>query len=157
MSSKRGYLVHFARIFFASLLLLACSSLTHVWNAYQPLHLAFQIQQCQLGLSNRKDLSANIWPWLTSFQLSKILPTFSFLSTSSSSKCLSHSELTYPLNVHQYIEWVRSVIAVYLVYHLVCLFLFHAQMKRLEEKQRYYGRRYRQEEKVRCSKRLLKT
>lgn len=153
MLSKRGYLVHFARIFFASLLLLACSLLTHVWNTYQPLHLAFQIQQCQLGSSNGKGLPTDIWAWLTNFHLSEILPTF----TSNSSKCLFHSEQTYPLNVEQYIQCIRSMIVVYLVYHLVCLFLYHAQMKRLEEKQRYYARRYRQKEKFRCSKRLLKT
>ncbi|UJR10162.1 hypothetical protein I4U23_014378 [Adineta vaga] len=157
MLDKRDYLIHFARIFFACLLLIVFSFFTHIWNKYQPFHLAVQIQRCQSNLSDKKILSLNVWKWLSHFHIIEILPTIPFLSTSISSKCHSHIEENYPLNIHQYLRLIYSILLIYLVYHLICLSAVHTRMKQLEEKQRYYGRLYRQDENVRCSKRLLKT
>jgi len=149
MLSKKGYLIHFARIFFASLLIGICSLLSHLWNAYQPLHLAFQLQQCQ---STIKNPHINIWNWLNDFHLIHLLPSFSF-----SLKCHLYIKNDYPLNIHKYFEFLHSILLIYLVYHLICLSLFHANIKQIETKKNSYAHLYRQDQKFRCSNRLLKT
>ena len=147
MLSKKGYLIHFARLFFASLLLGICSFLSHLWNIYQPFHLAFQLQRCQSSISTIKTLHINIWNWLNDFHFVHFLPSFSFLSTSISSKCHLHIKDNYPININKFIGFIHSVLIIYLVYHLICLSLFHAHIKRIEEKQHYYARLYRQDRK----------
>jgi hypothetical protein len=158
MLSKKGYLIHFARIFFASLLLGICSILSHIWNAYQPFYLAFQLQQCQSTLSTMKISHINIWNWFNDFHFIHFLPSLSFLSTSISSKCHLYIKNDYPLSIHKFIEFIRSILLIYLVYHLICLTLFHAHLKKIQAKQHYYAHLYRQDQKnrkFRCSNRLL--
>ncbi len=158
MLSKKGYLIHFARLFFTSLLLGLCSFLSHLWNTYQPFHLAFQLQRCQSSLSTIKNPHINIWNWLNNFHLIHFLPSFSFLFTSISSKCHLHIQENYPLNINKFIGFIHSILVMYLIYHLICLSLFHAHIKRIREKQHCYAQLYRQDEKnrkYRCSNRLL--
>jgi hypothetical protein len=147
MLSKRGYLIHFARLFFGSLLLSICSLFSHLWNIYQPFHLAFQLQQCQSTLFNTK-----ISNWLIDFHLIHLLPSFSLLSTS---KCYLYIKNDYPLDIHKLIEYIRSILFIYLVYHFICLLIFHVNFKQIQSKQIYYAHLYRQDQKQsRCSNRF---
>jgi len=139
MLSKRGYLVHFARLFFASLLFGICSFLTHLWNVYQPIYLAFQLQRCQTTLSNIK-----IRNWFN------LLPSFSFLS-----KCHFYIKNDYPLNIDHLLGFIHSILVIYLIYHLIGLSLFHVHFKRFQSKQNYYAHLYREDQKSRCFNRLL--
>jgi len=155
MLSKRGYLIHFARLFFGSLLLGICSLFSHLWNVYQPFHFAFQLHQCQSTLSNTKILDISIWNWLNDFHLIHLLPSFSFLSTS---KCHLYIKNDYPLDIYKFIEYIRLILFIYLVYHFICLSIFHVNFKQIQSKQIYYAHLYRQDQinrKSRCLNRLL--
>jgi hypothetical protein len=143
MLTKKGYFIHFARLFFSGILLGVCSLLSHLWNVYQPLHLDFQLQRCQ---SSIKSPRVNIWNWLKIFNF-----------VHSSPACHLHIKEDYPLNINKFIGFLHSIILLYFVYHLIRLSLFHAHLKQYQEKQHYYAHLYRQDEKKRCSNRLLKT
>ncbi len=123
MLYKKGYLVHFARLFFASLLLGICSFVSHIWRTYQPFYLAIQLQRCQSTLSN-----VNIWNWLNNFHLIDLLPSISFFSKSISSKCQLYIQNDYPLNIDKSIRFIHSILLIYLIYHLICLSFFSCKI-----------------------------
>ncbi|CAF0832685.1 unnamed protein product [Adineta steineri] len=155
MLSKKGYLIHFIRIFFIGLLLSICSLLSYIWNKYQPFHLSIELQRCQSNISH-----INIWNWLNNFHFIQLLPSLSFLSTLTSSKCHLYIKDNYPLNINKFIGLIHSILIVYLVYYLICFSLFHSHMKHIQNRQYYYAKLYRHDQKkstFRCSNRLLKT
>jgi hypothetical protein len=142
MLFRKDYYIHFAHLFFSGILFSLCSLLSHLWNVYQPLHLDIQVHRCQTTIKNS---SINIWNWLNNFNF---LP---------SSRC--HLPITddYPLNINKFLGLIHSIIFIYFVYHLMRLSLFHAHFKQYQEKQTYYARLYRQDQKRRCLNHLLKT
>jgi hypothetical protein len=153
MLSKTGYLIHLARLFFASLLLGICSLFSHLWNSYQPLQLAIQFQRCRQTSIQISHIS--IWNWLKEIHFIHLLPILPFLPSRTSTKCHLHVKDNYPLNINQFIGFTRSILVMYLAYHLIRLSLFHAHYKQLQEKRQYYAHLYRQDQKSRCSNRLL--
>jgi hypothetical protein len=146
MLSKRGYLIHFTRLFFASLLIGICSFLSYLWNVYQPIYLAFQLHRCQTN----KISQINIWNWFNDFHLIDLLPSFFYLS-----KCHLYIKNDYPLNVNQLFDILHSILIIYFIYHLIRLSIFHVHLKQFEIKRNYYGHLYREDQKSRCFNRLL--
>ncbi|CAF2387714.1 unnamed protein product [Rotaria sp. Silwood2] len=144
MLSKKGYLIHFARLFFASLLFGICSLFSHVWNKYQPFNLAFQLQRCQSTISIMNSPHINIWNWLENFHFIHLLPTFSFLTNSITQKCHLYIKDDYPININKFLYFILFI---YFGYHLIQLLFFHYNLKQLEEKQHFYACLYRQDQK----------
>ena len=158
MLSKKDYSIHFARLFFTSLLFGICSLFSYLWNIYQPFQLAFQLQRCQSTISIIEVPQISIWNWLNNFHFINLLPSFSFLSTSISQRCHSYIKDEYSLNINKFIEFIHSILLIYFVYRLIHLSLFHSHLQHLQGKQYYYANLYRQEQKIRkyrCSNRLL--
>ncbi|CAF3190644.1 unnamed protein product [Rotaria socialis] len=146
MLSKRGYLIHFARLFFASLLYGISSLLSRLWNKYQLFDISFQLQRCQSSITTNKISDITIWHWLNNFHFANLFPSFSFLSTSNTQKCHYFTKVDYPIDINKLIELIHSILFIYFVYHSIHLSLFHCNLKRLHEKQHYYARLYRQDQ-----------
>ena len=156
MLSKRGYFIHFARLFFAGLVIGICSLGSYFWQIYQPFIIILQWQQCQSSFADMEYSHVNIWNWLKHFHWSDLLPSFPFLSTTIS--CHFYIKIEYPIDVIQCIAYVRSILFIYVVYHCICLSLFHSRLKRFEMKQHRYGQLYREDQKNRRrTNRLLLT
>ncbi|CAF0884839.1 unnamed protein product [Rotaria sp. Silwood1] len=152
MLSKKGYLIHFARLFFASLLVGISSLLSHIWNKYQPFDLALELQRCQSTISFIKSPHINIWNWLKNFHFIHLLPTFSFLTNSITQQCHLYIKDDYPININKFIEFIHIILLIYFSYHLIQLLFFHYHLKQLEEKQHYYACLYRQDQKQKKQK-----
>ena len=148
MLSKKGYLIHFARLFFASVLFAICSLVSHLWQVNQPLELTFQLHRCQ---SNLQRSPSNLWNWLNQFHFIHLFPSLSFHRT----KCHSSVKDNYTLNINQLMDVIHCSVLVYFAYHLIRLSLFHARLSRLQGKQNHYARLYRHDQRSRCSKRLF--
>ena len=146
MLSRRGYIIHFARLFFATLVYALSSSLSALWSVYQSWHLALQTRRCQTTESAR----TTVRTWFNELHWTDLLPTRSFLSSNRSSIChvLIHED-HHLLNIDRCMELCRSTLVIYFVYHLLRLSLFHAHVKRAEAKRCAYARLYRQARIVR--------
>jgi hypothetical protein len=147
MLSKRGYIIHFARLSFATLVYALSSCLSILWSAYQPWHLTLESQRCHATESAR---ITTVRTWLNELRWTDLLPTVSILSSSRPSIChvLIHED-HHLLNIDRCIELCRSTLVIYFVYHLLRLSLFHAHVKRAEAKRCAYARLYRQARIVR--------
>ncbi|CAF1073248.1 unnamed protein product [Rotaria sordida] len=147
MLFKKGYLIHFARLFFASLLFGICSLFSYVWNKYQPFDLIFQLQRCQPTISIMKISHINILNWLENFHFIHLLPSFPFLTNSIIQKCHFYIKDDYPIDINNFIEFIHFILLIYIGYHLIQLLFFHYHLKQLKEKQYYYARLYQQDRK----------
>lgn len=119
MVNKQSYFIHFARLFFAGLAIGICSFVSYLWKIYQPILLTLQ---CQSTFAEMKYSHVTIWNWLKHFHWSNLLPSFPFLSSSSSNSCHSYIQIEYPINVIQYIIIVRSILLIYAIYQGICLY-----------------------------------
>lgn len=156
MLNKRNYFIHFTRVFFTGFAIGICSLSVHLWNVHQPVVLTFQWQQCQSSLANQLVTHMNIFDWFRHFHWSDLLPSFPFFSTVISTPCHSYLKYVYSINVIECLNWFRSSLCIYFIYHFVRLGLFHRE----QIKRNFYAHLYREdqkniERKSRCFNRLL--
>ena len=154
MLSRRGYVIHFARLLFAILLYAVSSRLSALCSASHPWHLTLKIQRCQAA----EPPCATVRTWLNELHWTDLLPVLPFLSSSKPSTCDTLiQEQHHLLDIDRCMEFCRSTLAIYVVYCLLRLSLFHAHAKRADAKRCAYARLYRQARVVRgiCSERAM--
>lgn len=142
MLSKKGYLIHLTHLVFAGLLYSICVIFSHLCNKYQPFDLSFQFQRCQ----SSSYLNKTPINWLSHIHFIDFFSSFAFITSSNEQKCQSYIKNDYPIDIKKPFQ---SILWIYFVYHVIHLLVFHYNLRRSLNKQNYYARLYRQDQRKR--------